>query len=60
MRIMVRPDDDEDRTPEEGEAASSCRTVPAGVDTPDAVARMLHAARAPPRQPPPGQLLLLR
>ena len=30
------------------------------VDTPDAVARVLHAARAPPRPPPPGQLLLLR
>ena len=30
------------------------------VDTPDAVARVLHGARAPPRPPPPGQLLLLR
>ena len=30
------------------------------VDTPDAVARVLHDARAPPRPPPPGQLLLLR
>ena len=29
------------------------------VDTPDAVARVLHGARAPPRQPPPGQLVLL-
>src|SRR5690606_6752685 len=30
------------------------------VDTPDAIARVLHGARAPPRPPPPGQLLLLR
>ena len=30
------------------------------VNTPDAVARGLHGARAPPRPPPPGQLLLLR
>ena len=29
------------------------------VDTPDAVARVLHGARAPPRPPPPGQLVLL-
>ena len=27
---MLRPDDDEDRTPEGGEVTSSCRTVPAG------------------------------
>jgi AcrR family transcriptional regulator len=30
------------------------------VGSPDAVARVLHGARAPPRPPPPGQLLLLR
>ena len=29
------------------------------VDTPDAIARVLHGARAPPRPPPPGQLVLL-
>jgi hypothetical protein len=29
------------------------------VDAPDAVARVLHGARAPPRPPPPGQLVLL-
>ena len=29
------------------------------VDTPDAVVRVLHGARAPPRPPPPGQLRLL-
>ena len=29
------------------------------VDTPDAFARVLHDARAPPRPPPPGQLVLL-
>src|SRR5690606_9629066 len=30
------------------------------VDTPDAVARILHGARAPPRPPPPGRVLLFR
>jgi hypothetical protein len=29
------------------------------VDTPDAVASVLHGARAPPGPPPPGQLVLL-
>ena len=29
------------------------------VDTLDAVARVLYGARAPPRPPPPGQLMLL-
>jgi hypothetical protein len=29
------------------------------VSDPDAIARILHGARAPPAPPPPGQLLLL-
>jgi hypothetical protein len=29
------------------------------VSDPDAIARLLHRARAPPALPPPGQLLLL-